>query len=162
MNKYLLLSAAAALATTAAHAGTQTATFGFGTPSGGSYCDGGTLYTSGSSVWSWQHTNADCYGFTSMGQGLKGKLNASGKGASMSDTFFGADYGIFSEYVGFVLPAKIKNGKTWQVWVGINGTTSFLANTGPLINVSSPGHVNHSKKSTMSNLKQLIQLHKKA
>lgn len=163
MNKYLLLSAAAALASTGANAGTAVASFGFGIASGGSYCDGGTLYTSGASVWSWQHTNADCYGFTGMGQGLKGK-QAGSKGADMSDTFFGAAYGIFSEYVSFVLPSKIKNGKEWQVWLGLSGTTSFLANSGPLINVSKGAqhHGSSAHKSTMSNLKQLVALHKKS
>jgi hypothetical protein len=162
MNKYLLLSAAAALASTSANAGTAVKSFQFGTASGGSYCDGGTLYTSGSSVWSWQHTNANCYGFVSYGQGLKG-TQAGVKGADMSDTFFGAAYGIFSEYVSFMLPKKIKNGEQWQVWLGINGTTSFLANAGPLINVSkNTAHVTKSKTSTMAQLKDYISLHKKS
>ncbi len=139
-----------------------------GTPSGGSYCDGGTVYSSGANIWSWQHTNADCAGFVSDGQGLVGKLKVAGKGegAGMSDTFFGADYGIFSEYVGFVLPKKLKNGGTWEVWLGLGGTTSFLANEGPLINVANgafhkPAHATKGA-STKKALQALIQLHKKA
>jgi len=161
MNKYFLLSAAAALASTAAHAGTAVGTFGFGTPSGGSYCDSGAAYTSGSSVWSWQHLNADCYGFTSYGVGLSGKDKAAGKGVTMSDNFFAADYGIASEYVSFHLPKKIKNGATWEVWLGLSGTTAFLANEGPLINVGQ-NHKSASHKSIAKSLKSLIALHKKA
>ena len=51
MNKYLLLSAAAALASTAANAGTAVGSFTFGTSGGGSYCDGGTVYSSGANIW---------------------------------------------------------------------------------------------------------------
>ena len=62
MNKYLMLSAAAVLSSvTAVHAGTYC--FGFATNGGGSYCDGGMIFTGldggafGGSLRAWRHTN---------------------------------------------------------------------------------------------------------
>jgi hypothetical protein len=160
MNKYLMLSAAAVFAATGANAGTFQHSFQFGTSGGTSYCDGGSVYTSGSSVWAWQHTNADCAGATTEGQGLLGKLNATGKSADMSDTYLGQLYGIFSEQLGYVLPKKLANGKPWELYIGLNGTTSFLGNSGVLVNVNGAQH--KGGKSTAAGLKQLISVHKAA
>jgi hypothetical protein len=163
MNKYLMLSAAAVLASTVANAGTAQHTFTFQTAGGFSYCDGGTVYTSGASVWSWQHTNADCEGTTTEGQGLVGKLDAvKGKVAAVSDTYLGQIYGIFSEYESFTFPKKIKNGAPYELWIGMNGTTSFQAASGVLGNVDGGQPVRKGRKSTSDGLKELIQLHKNA
>jgi hypothetical protein len=111
-------------------------------------------------VWSWQHTNNNCASGVSYGQGLVGKVVGQ-SAANMSDTFFGQNYGIFSEYLSYTLPKKLKNGKPWELFVGINGTTSFLGNEGVIINVGHGAqHRNASHKSTSANLKQLIQLHR--
>jgi hypothetical protein len=57
MNKYLMLSAAALLASTAGvHAkGTHLTQFTFGTENGGSYSDGGTLHETSKTLWAWTH-----------------------------------------------------------------------------------------------------------
>lgn len=165
MNKYLMLSAAAVLGTaTGANAGSPVASFQFGTAGGGSYCDGGTAYTSGSGLMSWQHTNNNCSGGVSYGQGQQSKGTSVGKGADMSDNFFAKNYYAFFTYVNFQLPKKLKNGKTWTLTIGFSGTSSFIGNSGPLINVSAAAHgvKSHSKTSTVSNLKSLIKLHKDA
>jgi hypothetical protein len=156
MNKYLMLSAAAVLATTGASAGTFQHSFTFGTSGGGAYCDGGSVYTSGSTVWSWQHTNNNCASGVSYGQGHLSKNGTLGKAADMSDNYFGKNYGIFSEYLNYTLPKKLANGKPWTLWVGINGTTSFEGNAGVLTNVAA----RKGAKSTTAGLKQLIAVHK--
>ncbi|HWE07102.1 MAG TPA: hypothetical protein VG274_10360 [Rhizomicrobium sp.] len=157
MNKYLMLSAAAVLASaTGAYAGTFQHSFTFGTAGGSPYCDGGSVYTSGATVWSWQHTNNNCSGGVSYGQGLLEKNGLYGKNANMSDNFFGKNYGIFSEYLNYVLPKKIKNGKPWELYVGINGTTSFFGNSGVLVDAAAA----KGRVSTASMLKGLIQTHR--
>ena len=89
MNKYLMLTAAAVLAGTAS-ANARTYSFTFGTANGGVYCDGGTVYTGrdrgiySGAVWSWQHTNNNCAGGVSNGQGILGKTAGLGKIADMS------------------------------------------------------------------------------
>ena len=116
------------------------AIFTFGTAGGGSYCDGGTAVHRWR-AYSWQHTNDNCASGVSSGQGLLGKTAGLGKISDMSDTYFGQLYGIFSEYLNYTLPKKIKNGAQWTLWVGIRGVTSFEGNSGVLINTS-PAAVN--------------------
>ena len=124
MNKYLMMSAAAVLASTGANTATA-ASFTFATAGGTSYCDGGQTTANGAPASSWRHTNANCASAVTFGQGLLGKTAGLGKISNMSDTYFGQLYGIFSEYLSYTLPKKIANGKQWTLWVGINGTTSF-------------------------------------
>jgi len=161
MNKYLMLSAAAVMASSAANAGTFLHSFQFGTAGGGTYCDGGSVYSSGTSIWSWRHTNNNCAGGQSEGQGLVGFLvsgkNPTIKGANMSDTFYGQNYGVFSVYLSYTLPKKLATGKPWELWVGFSGTTSFLGNSGALLNVAA-GHKGHT--STASKVMSLIKAHK--
>ena len=154
MNKYLMMSAAAVLATTAgANAGTLLHSFTFGTPSGGSYCDGGSVYSSGASIWAWQHTNNNCAGGVSTGQGLVGKLTALGYAAGdMSDNYYGNYKSIALNYT---IPAKLKKG--WTGWIEFSGTTSFEFNSGGFKNVT-PGH--KGSKSTTAALKTLIAAHR--
>ena len=165
MNKYLMLSAAAALVGTAgsANAGSLINTFQFGTAGGGSYCDGGAAFTSGGGLRSWIHTNNNCGGATSQGQGLVGKLSEVGfKGADMSDMLFCKNYGFSAcnTYVNFQLSKKINNGNPWTLTIGFGGTTSFVANSGVYINVGHAGKAKGGSKSATSNLKQLIQVHR--
>jgi hypothetical protein len=161
MNKYLMLSAAAALAATGANAGTFQHSFTFGTNSGGAYCDGGNTYTSGSTAWSWQHTNNNCASGVSFGQGILAKSGTFGKSANMSDNIESKNYGSNYVYLNYTLPGKMKNGKPWEIWVGFSGTTSIFAGGGPIINVSAASKQNHGgSKSTTTALKQLIAVHK--
>lgn len=163
MNKYLMLTATALLAAPNANAGTLLYSFQFGMASGGSYCDGGTVYSNGLPVMSWQHTNNNCSGGVSYGTGSAAKFpGLKGKYALMSDSFFGQEYGIFSEYLSVLLPEKLKNGKgIWETWIGLNGTTAFEVNSGPLIEVAAAGH-KKSGKSITAGLKELIAVHKAA
>jgi hypothetical protein len=163
MNKYLMLSAAGILAATNANAGTVLYSFQFGTASGGAYCDGGTVYSNGLPVMSWQHTNNDCAGGMSEGVGTATKFpGLKGKYALMSDSIFAQEYGIFSEYISVLLPEKLKKGKgIWETWIGLNGTTAFEANTGPLIEVDAAAR-KKSGKSVTTGLKELIAVHKAA
>jgi hypothetical protein len=156
MNKYLMMSAAAALVSTAAQAGTAVHSWTFGTAGGGSYCDGGTLYTNGSSVWGWQHTNNDCAGGLSNGNGRTGKLNGFGKGADMSDNM-PHDDGLV---VNFLLPKKFNRHPKWQMDCSYNGTTAFQCGSGILI--AGGARKGPSGKSTSSGLSSLIQLHRTA
>ena len=165
MNKYLMLSAAAVLTATNADAGTVLYTFQFGTSGGGSYCDGGTVYSNGLPIMSWQHTNNNCAGGVSYGMGSAGKFpGLKGKYyALMSDSYFLQQYGIFSEYVGYLIPEKCKPGKSiWQLWVGINGTTAFEANTGSLNCTPNAPARKGNGKTTAAGLKELIAVHKAA
>ena len=157
MNKYLMLSAAAVLASTAAQAGTFQHSFTFGTSGGSPYCDGGNVYTSGATVWSWQHTNNNCASGVSYGQGLLEKSGTYGKGANMSDNYYGKNYGIFTTYLNYNLPKKLANGKPWELFVGFNGTSSFFGNSGVLTNVAA---AKRGGKSTTAGLKMLLQVHK--
>jgi hypothetical protein len=158
MNKYLMMSAAAALVSTAAQAGTAVHSWTFGTAGGGSYCDGGTLYTNGSSVWAWRHTNNNCASGVSTGNGRTGKLNGFGKGADMSDNLIAKNYLSYFETINFLLPKKIAQGKHWELDVAFTGTTAFTGNSGVLINVSPGAHqvTSHSKKSTSNALRTLV------
>jgi hypothetical protein len=149
-----MLSAAAVMASSAANAGNPLHSFQFGTGGGGSYCDGGTAYSSGTSIWSWQHTNNNCGGAVSWGQGLVGKMVAGTViGANMSDNIFARNYGSNYFVVSFTLPKKLKNGKPWELWCDFTGTTSFECNSGVLINVVA-GHKGHT--STTSKLAAYI------
>lgn len=163
MNKYLMMSAAAVFVGTGAQAGTLSHTFGFGTGGGGSYCDGGSLYTNGTSLWAWRHNNNNCSGAVSTGSGRNGK-QGSFKGASMSDNLYAINYGASSIAVNFLLPKKIKKGAGWQLDVEFSGTTAFVGNSGPLINVTPGKHLpkSMSKNSTTTKLKSLIALHRSA
>jgi hypothetical protein len=154
MNKYLMLSAAAVVASaTGANAGTHS--FTFGTAGGGSYCDGGTATTNGI-VWAWQHTNNNCYGGVSTGQGLLGKVKGMGKIADMSDNYFGNYKSIALNYT---LPKKIASGNQWTLWVEFSGVSSFLGNSGVLVNATA---AKKSHTSTVAKLKTMIKAHQAA
>jgi len=159
MNKYLMMSAAAVLASTGANAGTHS--FTFGTAGGGSYCDGGTANTGGG-VGAWQHTNNNCASGLSTGQGLLGKMVALGsKGYDMSDNYFGSAKSIALNYT---LPKKIQNGGKWTLWIEFSGVSSFLGNSGVLVNVTPGKHgiTSKAKTSTITKVQALVRSHKQS
>jgi hypothetical protein len=162
MNKYLMMSAAAALVSTAAQAGTAVHSWTFGSAGGGSYCDGGTLYTNGSSIWAWRHTNNNCASGVSSGNGRVGKQGAAFKGADMSDNLIAKNYLSYFETINFLLPKKIKQGKEWELDVAFTGTTAFEGNSGPLLNVTPGAHglTSHGKTSTTKALRTLLAVHR--
>jgi len=156
MNKYLMLSAAAVLGTTAAaDAGTLKHSFVFASINGQTFCDGGTVYTSGATIWSWQHDN--CGEATTFGQGLVGKNKTLGL---LADNYFAQQYGIYSTYLNYVLPGKLKTGKPWSSWVGFDGTSSFENGSGIIVVVGPRHKAGNNAKSTTSALKQLVALHR--
>jgi hypothetical protein len=165
MNKYLLMSAAAVLASTgAANAGTYT--FTFGTAGGGSYCDGGQVTTGvgGGQADAWIHENANCASATSQGAGLLGKnKNLSPvKFWGNSDNYLAKLDGIYNEQLAYNLDSKIKTGAAWTLWIGLSGFTNFEGNSGVLNNVSKGGaHFvkSHSKVSTAAKVAQLVKSH---
>jgi hypothetical protein len=156
VNKYLMLTAAALLATSAgARAGTHS--FAFGT-SGGNYCTSFTVTTGldggldHNGVWAIVYDSCNG-GPNNYGQGLVADVKGMGQVADMSDTVFGQNYGIFSEQISFVLPKKLKAGKPWSLWVGFDGVSSYEADSGVLVN---PGEAARSSKSTLDAVRQLI------
>jgi hypothetical protein len=161
MNKYLLMSAAAVLASTgAATAGTHS--FTFGTTYGGSYCDGGTATTglSGGAD-AWIHTNNNCASGTSQGAGVLGKTSI-GKIYANSDNYLAKNDGIYNEYLSYTLPKRIKSGKQWTLWIGLSGYTNFEGNSGVLNNVTAGAHgiKSHGTTSTAAKVKQLVAAHR--
>ncbi len=154
MNKYLMLSAAALIATTAgANAkGTPLTQFTFGSSGGGAYCDGGTLHKTTATAWAWTHNyEAACgYSYNAFGQGLNGKNKATGKSADMSDNSYAHASGIALSYT---LPSKMNAGGTWTLWVTFGGTSSFEGNEGTLV-AGLPSHFTH--KTTTDVVKNLI------
>jgi hypothetical protein len=171
MNKYLMLTAAAVLAGTAgASAGGTCFQFTFGTAGGGSYCDGGNVYTGVDNraysgvLRAWRHTNNNCNGGQSSGYGILGKLTGLGKVSFMSDNIEAQNYGNYSTSLNYTLPKKIKNGQPWGLWIGLNGTTLFYGNSGVLVNASKcqNGPMSHGSKSTVEGVKAVIQAHRKA
>ena len=162
MNKYLTLSAAALFASTAA-AAAATYTFSFGTSSGGTYCDGGILYIQNNTVKSasWVHTNDNCAGGTSQGYGFLAKVKGLGKVYPMSDNSFYKNYGIYSEQLIYVLPAKPKDNAPFELWIGLDGITTFQETSGVLKNVTKgAAHIpGTGTKSTVAAVRQMIATH---
>lgn len=158
MNKYLMMSAAALLATTAgAHAkGGGLTQFTFGTAGGGSYCDGGTLHQTSKTAWAWTHNyEAGCgYSYNAFGVGLNGKNNLTGKSAGMTDNTYSRQSGIALEYV---LPAKMKAGGPWEIYYTEGGVSAAELNSGVLV-AGLPTHYSH-KGSTADAVKNLIKNH---
>jgi hypothetical protein len=165
MNKYLILSAAGLLASSAI-AGAKTYCFHFqpNTSGGGSYCDGGMISTRvdrgalGGAVRAWVHLSNNCVGGTSEGYGVRSKVRGSGSLSLMSDDYLAKNYGNFHTAVSYALPKKIENGAPWAVWVGMDGTTFFEASTGGvLINVGTCQNraAKHGGKSTLEFLKAI-------
>ena len=136
MNKYLLMSAAAALATTAAgtaQAGTYSVHFG--TASGGSYCDG-EIGTSNAGVYAGRHIYTKCStldtNLLTEGLGEKQKGNAVGKkNVNFSDMTFGYNY--HENYaISFDLATPIAAGGKWDLWVSFVASSSYIGNSGTL------------------------------
>jgi hypothetical protein len=159
MNRYLLMSAAALLASTGA-AGAATHSFTFGTTNGGSYCDGGTITTGLGNGYlaTWIHTNNNCASGTSQGTGFLIRVKGLGEVWWMSDNYLAKNDGIYNEYLSYAFQKKIKNGSKWSVWIGLSGYTNFEANSGLLANVTAGAHRVKSRgtASTAASVAKLI------
>ena len=120
MNKYLLISAAALLAS-AGTADAVTVTFS-------GYC-GSIILTPQSNRYNAQFIG--CSGqLTGTGFGIAEKIKGFGKFVDLSDNALGNNYGIYSEYLSYLLSLPLKNGGSWSLWIGINGISSFEGNSG--------------------------------
>jgi len=168
MNEYLMMSAAAVLAGTASGAANAaTHSFTFASAYGNPYCDGGTVYETGtnSTLWTWAHTNNNCAGGVSYGFGVRGKSPAciyppTGIEficAVMSDPYFCQNDGLCSWSISYALPKKIKTGQPYLLFIKFSGTSSFPGGYGVLVNAM-PNH--KAKNSTISRMKELIALHR--
>jgi hypothetical protein len=171
MNKYLMLTAAALLSSAATiSADAKTYCFAFGTGGGTYPCtvyriytgvDGGAL---NGAVRTIVYNNNSCLGGTSQGYGLLAKTPGIGKASLMSDDFFAKNYGNYSTALSFLLPKRIKNGQPLSVWLGMNGTTFFEAESGYVIRegkCQSPA-VSHGRKSILDGVKEIIAAHRNA
>lgn len=129
MNKYLLVSAAAILASAGAADAT---TVGFS-----GYCNGVVLTHQGKN-YNARYTN--CSGtVTGTGFGVAVKTKGLGKNVDLSDNAYANNYGIYSEVLNYDLSLPLKNGGKWSLWVGLDGISSFEVNAGTY-NVDVPGH----------------------
>lgn len=163
MNKYLMITAAALLAGgTGAHAGTHS--FVFGTANGGSTCtsftvttglDGGIDHNG-----AWAIVYHSCNGGSNFGQGLvEYGVKHLGDVADMSDTILGQAYGVYSQQLSVALPRKLKAGKPWSLWLGIDGISSFEMNSGVLLNDGAGRH--GGRKSVLDAVRQLLPARRK-
>jgi hypothetical protein len=168
MNKYLILSAAGLLASTAI-AGAKTYCFHFQPNTSGSYCDGGMITTDvdkgalGGAVRAWVHLSNNCVGGTSQGYGFRSRVRGSGGVSLMSDDYFARNYGNFETAVTYALPNKIREGAPWAIWIGMDGTTFFESGTGGILtNVGTCQNrpAKHGGKSTLEALKAIIGAHR--
>lgn len=116
MNKYLMMSAAFLLATSAGALADNAAigdrSFHFGSSAGGSFCDGGKAHWS-AGVYTWTHVMTGC-GYSNFvgGTGIVGDTKRIGNNVNMFDTY--------SPLVGFEcsfdFPAHIKIGGIANIW----------------------------------------------
>lgn len=169
MNKYLMITAAALLSSTATvDAGSYCFAFGTG---GGSYpctiyelstgVDGGTF---GKAARALIATNESCTGATNQGYGLLSKVRGLGNVSLMSDDVLAKMYGIYSTAISYALPKQIKNGQPMSLWVGMDGVTFYEALSGYLIRVGvcQVPSTNHSHRSALDVVKAIIAAHRNA
>jgi hypothetical protein len=159
MNKYLMMTSAALLATSAVgstEAATHTYIIHFGT--GSTYCDSLQLYKNGN-VYAGKHLYTVCGSGPDIlieGLGSRGGVPpGKGKGGNVN---FGDDtlaYNYHENYaVSYDLQTPFKNGGTYAVWVNYSGSTSFLANEG-VYEVGNKAR-NNSHVSTLSKVVTLL------
>jgi hypothetical protein len=140
MNKYLMLSAAALVASTSGAAAanasrTDTVTFD-------GYCGSVRIVHSGP-----QYNAAffSCGGaLTGIGFGLAQKTKGMGRHVDISDNQYGNNRSI-AVNTDFSLP--FRTGGTWGLWIEFSGVSSFLGNSGTY-SVNVPAHQGKGKSLT--------------
>jgi hypothetical protein len=159
MNKYLMMTSAALLATTAAgnaEAATHTYIIHFG--SGSTYCDSLLLHKNGN-VYAGKHLYTACgsgpdvliEGLGSSGGVPPGK----GKGGNVNIGDDTLAYIYHQNYsVSYDLQTPFKNGGTYAVWINDTGSSSYIANEG-VYEVGNKARSN-SHESTLSKVVALI------
>ena len=138
MNKYLMMSAAAALAATAAgtaEAGTYSVHFG--TSGGVSYCDG-LLGTSNGPVFAGRHMYQNCNSPVTTNLfilGLREKLK--GDPVGKHNVNFSDDSLAWYYHENFALSFDIQTpivaGNKWDEWLNTTGSTAYIADSGVLL-----------------------------
>jgi hypothetical protein len=122
MNKYLMLSAAAVLASVS---GTNAANKASATI----YIGGVSAIQLGYSGVVYNARFLSCPDGAAIGQGLAAKTKVLGKNVDLSDNCF-SEMGLFSSAMSFDLQLPLRNGHAWTTWLELFGTTSFAANSG--------------------------------
>jgi hypothetical protein len=136
MNKYLLMSAAAAVAAVATGSGVaQAAT----TVHLGSFCDYFVMYNSGGGLWAGKHIGAENCGnsyLEDVGMWMKGTVPGAGKVkkgivelAEAEGSEFCGVYGI-SCAVEWVVSTPFGPDGTWAFLVTFSGSTALVGNSG--------------------------------
>lgn len=161
MNRYLLMSAAAVLASTgAANAGVHS--FTFGTSGGSPYCDGGTITTGFASgpLAAWVHTNDNCASGTSQGAGYLLRVKGLGKVWLMSDNYLAKNDSVYTEYLEYTFNKPLT---AWTLWIGFSGITNFEGNSGEMLDVTAGTHGVKCRgtTSTAAMLAQLVAAHRR-
>lgn len=161
VNKYLMMSAAAALATTAAGTGATTAasySVHYGTSSGASYCDG-LIGNSVSVEFVAKHTYTHCgysHNIQDIGLAEKQKGDPVGKkNVVFSDQTFAFFYGNENYAILFDIQNPIQAGNKWDLWVYPSGSAAsgFVANGGILLPGQFAKHrPGHKSPNTVSKL----------
>ncbi|HEY5046998.1 MAG TPA: hypothetical protein VII49_03130 [Rhizomicrobium sp.] len=160
MNKYLSMSAAAALATTAAgsaEAGTYSVHFG----GGASYCDG-IIGTSNGAVFAGRHIYTHCGSGTNLRiEGLMEKLKGDPVGkhnVNFSDDSLAFNY--HENYaISFDIQTPIVAGNKWDAWINNMGSTAYIANSGVLLAGQYAKMVPHGQKGISTLSKVIAALH---
>lgn len=165
MNKYLLMSAAAALASTAAGTGSASASsfsVHYGTSTGSSYCDGIIGASNGQAYWG-HHTYTTCgYSHNIADVGIGGKKLKGGikKAAVMSDDTFAFIYGNENYAITFQLQTPVVAGNHWNLWVWFGFSSSaFLGNQGITLPGQFASHKpGHKSQNTVSKLTAALKM----
>ena len=164
MNKYLMMSAAAALATMAAgtaEAGTYSVHFA--TPAGASYCDG-IIGTSNGAVFAGWHIYQHCTSAHATNlriEGLMEKLKGDPVGkhnVNFSDDSLAFNY--HENYaISFDIQTPIVAGNKWDAWINNMGSTAYIANSGVLLAGQYAKMVPHGQKGISTLSKVIAALH---
>jgi hypothetical protein len=167
MNKYLLMSTAAALATVSAgdaNAKSYSYSVHFGTQDGGSYCDGEVGHAVGA-VYAGNHGYSNCEGFgdekfPNLGLAAKGGVPPMGGKAKNGNVNL-ADISYYVHYqanyaVTFDLETPIKAGGTWALWLSLYGSTAFIGNEGILLAGPHAKRNGSNAVSTISKLNEVL------
>lgn len=165
MNKYLMMSAAAALAATAAgEADAGTVSVHFGSASGTSYCDGLILHVNGH-VYVGEHTYSNCSSTEAnllvlgLGETWKGDTVGT-KNVNLADITFAYNYGenVISTYD---LEIPVKAGSKWDSWVAFSATSAFIGNSGTLLLGPFAKHQGQKAESTVTTVARSMKLQRK-
>jgi hypothetical protein len=156
MNKFLMMSAAAVLASSTAAIASEDSKGGFnGTISFGSGCDYFDVNYFGQNIYTAEHVFSACNGTT----GSVTDFGVVGKYKKASTLNFGDD--IFAILYGenvaalYQFSTPIKTGGTWDLWVAFSASSVILGNEGNYV-VRNGDSARRSGPSTISNVVEML------